>query len=67
MKLTLDPSDLKPEFQVGEGDSADQAIPTTEVVFDKLTEKAQKAVQLVGKATFQSWDRKTHNRVYPPK
>lgn len=54
MKLELDPLDLAPEFQEGDGNKTDQKINTRDVTFDKLNETAQAAVLAVGKATFYS-------------
>lgn len=68
MKLELDPTDLKPEYQEKVDDrNIDQAISTMEVNFDKLNAEAQAAVLLARKATFFSWDRQTYNAIYPPK
>ena len=67
MKLELNPRDLAPEYQKGEGNNVDQTCSTSEVTFDKLNEKAQNAVCVVGRATFYSWDGQTYNTVYPPK
>lgn len=66
MKLELDPTDLAPEFQEGKGENVDQKCSTRDVTFDKLNPKAQKAVRVVGRATFFSWDRKTYNVIRPP-
>lgn len=65
--LTLDPSDLKPEFQEGEGPGLNQKISTRDVTFEKLNEKAQKLVEIIGRAVFYAWDRQTYNAVYPPR
>ena len=62
MQLFLDPLDLAPPFRKGD----DQAISTHAVTFDKLTPEAQAAVRVVGRATFQSWDKQTYNAIYPP-
>lgn len=68
MQLKLDPSDLRPEFQSGSRKSMnlDQGISIKKVNFDKLNERAQAAVRIVGKATFYAFGRKTHNVIYPP-
>lgn len=71
MQLTLDPSDLKPKYQriLNEGtdmQSVDQSISTSGVSFDKLNEKAQQAVLVVGRGTFYSWNKQTYNAIYPP-
>jgi len=66
MKLELAPSDLKPEFQSGTGGDVDQVCSTRDVDFDKLNEKAQTAVKIVGRGTFCSLN-KHYNAVYPPK
>ena len=50
MKVILDPKDLKPEFQLRDGTKIDQGIPTSEVTFEMLTEKA----------TFNAWYYKTY-------
>jgi hypothetical protein len=65
--VTLDPTDLKPEFQTGSGYGVDQKISTREVTFEKLNERAQQIVKAAGRAMFYSWDRQTYNAVYPPK
>ena len=68
MDLTLNPNDLKREFQRElDFGNLDQAIQTREVTFDKLNEKAQKAVLAVGRATYYSWSGRTYNAVYAPK
>jgi len=65
MKLELDPTDLKPEYQKGTGTRIDQACSTREVSFEKLSEQAQAAVSAVGRATFYAWDRQTYSAVRP--
>ncbi len=67
MKLTLDPLDLKSEFQEQTDHGIDQKIASRDVTFDKLTKEAQKAVKAVGQATFYAWDHKTYGAIYPPK
>ena len=69
MKLTLDPLDLKEEFQRkdAEGTSIDQACNTRDVDFEKLRTEVQEAIRAVGRATFYAWDRQTYNAIYPPK
>lgn len=60
MKLTLQESDLKPEYQE---DRATQEKAS----FDMFTEKAQKTTRLVNSATFVSNDGKIQVTVYPPR
>lgn len=69
MRLELNPSDLAPEFQRGSEteNNVDQACSTFQVSFEKLNEKAQTAVRIVGHATFYSWDGETYELVYAPK
>jgi len=66
MNLELDPLDLKPEFQRGTGGDVDQACSTRDIDFDKLNEKAQAAVKVVGRANFYAWNKHYHT-VYSPK
>lgn len=67
MKLTLDPVDLKPEFQTrGEHGYIDQAINTSQVRFEHLDEKAQKAVRVVGRGTFFNWAGDIYNAIDAP-
>ena len=66
MKLILDPMDLKREYQKGEGGEVDQAISTRDVTFGTLNDQAQRAVTVVGRATFYAWDHQTYNAIYPP-
>ena len=58
MHLTLDPADLKPEFQEITDNGVDQAINTRDVTFEKLSDEAQAAVRAVGQGTFYAWDRR---------
>jgi len=56
MKLVLDPTDLKPEFQKDKDGIIDQTCLTRDVDFNKLNKEAQAAVVLVGQATFYAWN-----------
>ena len=62
--VTLDPSDLRPEYQIVKGRKVAQNIPTSDVNYFKLNKKAQNLVDIVGQATFYSRDRKTFTVVY---
>lgn len=62
MILTLNPVDLKPEFQRG----GNQAINDREVTFEHLNPAAQNAVRAVGQAMFYGWSQ-TCKAIYPPK
>ena len=66
MKVTLDPQDLRPEFQTQTKKGVDQKLSTREITFDMLEEKAQQVVAIAGEALFYSWDRKTYNNILPP-
>ncbi len=66
MKIKLDPSDLREEYQKGTGNDLDQACSTRDVTFDHLNDTAQTVVEIAGRAVFYSWDRMTYNAVYPP-
>jgi hypothetical protein len=67
MKLTLDPLDLDPQYQIRDGRNVDQAISTRDITFHHLSPEAQAAVRAVGKATFRSWDGQTYNVIYSDK
>jgi hypothetical protein len=58
MRIDLNPEDLKPEFK---------DLSAWQVKFEHLNTDAQKATLAAGRATFWSWDRQTHDAVYPPK
>ena len=60
MKLTLQESDLKPEYQ-------EDRAAQEKASFDMFTEKAQKAIHLVNPTTFVSNDGKIQVSVYPPR
>ena len=67
MRLTLDPTDLDRKFQTNDGKgNVDQAIPTGEISFDKLNAAAQKAVTVVGSATYYGRDERNYTAVHPP-
>ena len=57
MKLTLDRDDLIP---------TSKEKSCSHVQFEDLTEDAKAAVIVVGKGTFQEYDRNNYNVVYPP-
>lgn len=57
MTLELHKTDLKIEFE---------NIPASQVTFDKLNDKAQQAVCLVGRGVFYSTEGHSYNAVYPP-
>ena len=62
MRLTLDPKDLKPEFQKHD----DSTISASKVTFEHLNPTAQNAVRAVGRATYYAWGGETYNAIYPP-
>ena len=66
MDIKFYPEDLKEEYQTKGKSGIDQAISTREVAADKLNEKAQAILRIVGRAVFYSWDRKTYNAVHIP-
>jgi hypothetical protein len=66
MNLTLDPLDLKPEFQRKVEGGVDQAIYTENVGFEHLSDQAQTAVRIVGHGTFHDYHY-AWNAIYPPK
>lgn len=57
MKLTLDREDLRPEHV---------NLSCSKVRYEHLTDEAQAAVRVVGRATFQEYDRSNYNVVYGP-
>jgi hypothetical protein len=64
MKVEFYPEDLKDKYQMkGEG-GIDQAISTKDVTADKLNDKAQAVLRIVGRAVFYAWDKRTYNAVY---
>ena len=67
MRLTLDPLDLKPEFQIRGEHGIDQICNSSEVTFEKLTDPAQAAVRAVGQGLFKAWDGRTYKNILPPK
>lgn len=67
MDVTLNPRDLDPKYLRKVGDNVEMAISISEVTFDKLTPVAQAVVRAAGRATFFSWDRRTHTVVFAPK
>ena len=66
MEVKFYPEDLKAEYQTKGANGVDQKISTREVTADKLNEKAQAILRIVGRAVFHSWDRKTYNAVHLP-
>ena len=67
MKLTLDPLDLRPEFQEKTEKGLNKSISTSQITFCHFTDMVQIAICTVGEAVFYSWDHKTHNVIYPPR
>ena len=60
MRLTLDPLDLRPEFE-------DEGIPTSQVRFKHFKPEAQKAIRAAGGAIYYTWERDNYNSIRPPK
>lgn len=58
MKLTLDRDDLK---------ETRKEVACSLTKFKHFNAQAQRAILLVGKATFQEYDRSSYNVIYPPK
>lgn len=58
MKLTLDRDDLRPEFR---------DINCSQTKFEHFTDKTQRAIYMVGKATFYEHDGSNYNVIYAPK
>lgn len=56
MKLTLDRIDLRQEHE---------GIRCSLTKLEHFVDKAQRAIELVGKATFFEYDRSTYNMIYP--
>ena len=76
MHLTLDPLDLRPEFQrrvkVDDREVVEPAINHHAAKFKHFADDAQAAIRAVGQAKYQDWDRgpgigRAYNAVYPPK
>ena len=58
MKLELDSEDLEPEHRM---------CSTSLTTFDKFTEKVQRAIMIVGQATYFTDNRDSYNVIYNPK
>lgn len=58
MKLLLDDMDLKEEHRM---------VNCSLTRFEHFTEEAQEAIRVVGKATYETWERDNYNAIYPPK
>jgi hypothetical protein len=58
MRLTLDRDDLLPEFR---------DINCSQTKFEHFSNKAQRAIFMVGKATFYEYDGSNYNVIYAPK
>jgi len=67
MKLTIDFTDLRPEYVVRDpqGKITKVLVETIRTKFEHFDYKTQKAITLVGSATY--WYGGVYNRVYPPK
>lgn len=57
MKLTLDREDLRPEHV---------NLSCSKVRYEHLTDEAQEAVRVVGRATFQEYDRSRYRMIFRP-
>ena len=56
MKLTLDRDDLKPEYR---------NINCSQTEFKHFHKTVQRAIEAVGRATFQEYDGRNYNAIYP--
>lgn len=69
MGLTLNPTHLRPEFQVVEPfGGVNQKVPTANITFDMLTTEAQALVLSSIHAEFVSWGHKDGRiQIHPPR
>lgn len=68
MGITLNPTHLRPEFQVVEPfGGVNQKVPTKQITFDMLTLEAQMLVLSNIHAEFVSWGHRDGRiQIYPP-
>ena len=57
MKLTLTPTDLKPQFQEVLNGNIYQNVTTAKVGFEHLSEEAQAVIRIVGRGTYLDKER----------